>query len=138
MSYILDALRRADAERERGAVPSLQSQQHTVSDDDAAPARPRSLVWAVVVLARRGARAARLELAGRSRAGAARTDRRIDHGARAGPVADASAGAGDAGRRPAGPCTTVGAAPTDAAATPASQPTPHAGRGGAAEREKER
>jgi len=51
MSYILDALRRADAERERGAVPSLQSQQHTIIEDDAAIARPRSLVWAVVVLA---------------------------------------------------------------------------------------
>jgi general secretion pathway protein B len=51
MSYILDALRRADAERERGAVPSLQSQQHTIIEDDAAPARPRSLVWVVVALA---------------------------------------------------------------------------------------
>ena len=51
MSYILDALRRADAERERGAVPSLQSQQHTIIEDDAAPARPRSLVWAVIALA---------------------------------------------------------------------------------------
>jgi len=51
MSYILDALRRADAERERGAVPSLQSQQHTIVEDDAASARPRSLVWAVVALA---------------------------------------------------------------------------------------
>lgn len=52
MSYILDALRRAEAERERGAVPSLQSQQHTIAEDDAAAtARPRSLVWAVVALA---------------------------------------------------------------------------------------
>ncbi len=51
MSYILDALRRADAERERGAVPSLQSQQHTIIEDEAATARPRSLVWAVVALA---------------------------------------------------------------------------------------
>jgi general secretion pathway protein B len=51
VSYILDALRRADAERERGAVPSLQSQQHTIIEDDAATARPRSLVWAVVALA---------------------------------------------------------------------------------------
>jgi general secretion pathway protein B len=51
MSYILDALRRADAERERGAVPSLQSQQHTIADDDAgAPTRSRWLVWAVVAL----------------------------------------------------------------------------------------
>ena len=51
MSYILDALRRADAERERGAVPSLQSQQHTIAEDDAAIARPRSLLWAVIALA---------------------------------------------------------------------------------------
>jgi len=51
MSYILDALRRADAERERGVVPSLQSQQHTIVDDDVATAPPRSLLWAVVALA---------------------------------------------------------------------------------------
>jgi len=52
MSYILDALRRADAERERGEVPGLQSQQHAVldDDDDAAP-RSRPLVWVVVALA---------------------------------------------------------------------------------------
>ena len=37
MSYILDALRRADAERERGKVPGLQSQQHTTLDADEAP-----------------------------------------------------------------------------------------------------
>ena len=49
MSYILDALRRAEAERERGEVPSLQSQQHAVIEDDAAR-RPRPLVWAVVGL----------------------------------------------------------------------------------------
>ena len=36
MSYILDALRRADAERERGAVPSLHAQQSSSlpSDDE--------------------------------------------------------------------------------------------------------
>jgi len=50
MSYILDALRRADAERERGAVPGLQSQQHAIAEDDAASTRPRRLVWAVVAL----------------------------------------------------------------------------------------
>jgi len=51
MSYILDALRRAEAERERGAVPSLQSQQHTViEEDDARAPRPRRLVWVVVGL----------------------------------------------------------------------------------------
>ena len=52
MSYILDALRRADAERERGAVPGLSSQQHAYVEDDASkPQRPRMLVWAVVALA---------------------------------------------------------------------------------------
>ena len=50
MSYILDALRRADAERERGAVPGLQSQQHAIAEDDAATIRPRRLVWAVAAL----------------------------------------------------------------------------------------
>ncbi len=44
MSYILDALRRAEAERERGAVPSLQSQQHTVTEEDEAPARSRLML----------------------------------------------------------------------------------------------
>jgi len=52
MSYILDALRRADAERERGTVPSLHTQQFGVlPGDDEAPSRPRLLVGAVVVLA---------------------------------------------------------------------------------------
>ena len=51
MSYILDALRRADAERERGVVPSLQSQQHTVvEEDDAAVPRSRLLLWVIVGL----------------------------------------------------------------------------------------
>ena len=52
MSYILDALRRADAERERGTVPSLHTQQFgsLPSDDEAAP-RPRLLIGAIVMLA---------------------------------------------------------------------------------------
>jgi general secretion pathway protein B len=51
MSYILDALRRADAERERGVVPGLQSQQHSIAEDDAfAAPRSRWLLWAVVAL----------------------------------------------------------------------------------------
>jgi general secretion pathway protein B len=50
MSYILDALRRADAERERGEIPGLQSQQHTLVPEDEAPARSRAMVWAVVAL----------------------------------------------------------------------------------------
>jgi general secretion pathway protein B len=51
MSYILDALRRAEAERERGAVPGLQSQQHSLEGEDDAPERSRLLVWAVIGLA---------------------------------------------------------------------------------------
>jgi general secretion pathway protein B len=54
MSYILEALRRADAERERerGAVPGLHAQPLSPeSDDDAPPPRQsRALLWAVVVL----------------------------------------------------------------------------------------
>lgn len=56
MSYILDALRRADSERERGAVPSLHSKQIApgVADaDDGDETTPRSvqpLWWAVGVL----------------------------------------------------------------------------------------
>ncbi len=51
MSYILDALRRAEAERERGAVPSLASQQHSIEIEEEAPQRSRGLVWAVIGLA---------------------------------------------------------------------------------------
>ena len=50
MSYILDALRRADAERERGEVPGLQSQQHAMLEDDDAEPRSRPLVWVIVAL----------------------------------------------------------------------------------------
>ncbi|MEO8523336.1 MAG: general secretion pathway protein GspB [Caldimonas sp.] len=51
MSYILDALRRADAERERGEVPGLHTQQFGVlPEDDEAPRRPRLLIAAIVVL----------------------------------------------------------------------------------------
>ena len=52
MSYILDALRRADAERERGEVPGLQSQQQHASldDEEAAPARSRWMLVAIVAL----------------------------------------------------------------------------------------
>jgi general secretion pathway protein B len=51
MSYILDALRRADAERERGTVPSLHTQQFGVlPGDDEAPPRPRLLIGTIVLL----------------------------------------------------------------------------------------
>lgn len=48
MSYILDALRRAEAERERerGQVPGLHSQTLPGADTGAIPARPRWLPWA--------------------------------------------------------------------------------------------
>ena len=53
MSYILDALRRADAERERGAVPSLHTQQYGAlpGDEDDAPRRARVSTIAAVLLA---------------------------------------------------------------------------------------
>jgi general secretion pathway protein B len=47
MSYILDALRRADAERERGAVPGLHAQPD-VSDLEPAARDRRQLLYAVV------------------------------------------------------------------------------------------
>jgi len=54
MSYILDALRRADSERERGAVPSLHSKPVAAAladgDDDVEPRRASPLLWAVVGL----------------------------------------------------------------------------------------
>ncbi len=52
MSYILDALRRADAERERGEVPGLHTQQFGVlPGDNEAPRKPKLLIAATVVLA---------------------------------------------------------------------------------------
>ncbi|HZE90848.1 MAG TPA: general secretion pathway protein GspB [Rhizobacter sp.] len=51
MSYILDALRRADAERGRGAVPSIYSQADLPAPAGrAARSRNALLVWAVVAL----------------------------------------------------------------------------------------
>lgn len=43
MSYILDALRRADAERERGGVPGLHTQAMPEVGDDDGRSRPRGL-----------------------------------------------------------------------------------------------
>jgi general secretion pathway protein B len=46
MSYILDALKKADAERERGSVPGLHSQpQASLTDDDEPLRDTRPLVW---------------------------------------------------------------------------------------------
>nr|MCU0941708.1 general secretion pathway protein GspB [Hydrogenophaga sp.] len=54
MSYILDALRRADAERERGRVPGLHSQVSLPREPQAPRKAPRSRaapVWALAVAA---------------------------------------------------------------------------------------
>lgn len=51
MSYILDALKRADAERERGAVPGLHAQPLAGTTGDLAAARQRSRGWPVGVTA---------------------------------------------------------------------------------------
>jgi general secretion pathway protein B len=51
MSYILDALRRADSERERGAVPDVHAQQDVMEPMDTPPARSNTpMVVAVTVL----------------------------------------------------------------------------------------
>lgn len=47
MSYILDALRRADSERERGAIPGIHAQAAPLlSDEEAGPSRISPWVWA--------------------------------------------------------------------------------------------
>jgi general secretion pathway protein B len=51
MSYILDALRRADAERDRGTVPGLHSQPVPLAAEPPAPHRPVSWVWIAVAVA---------------------------------------------------------------------------------------
>ena len=46
MSYILDALRRADAERERGSVPGIHAQPAMLGEADSeAPRTPRLRLW---------------------------------------------------------------------------------------------
>ena len=46
MSYILDALRRADAERERGSVPGIHAQPAILGEADADASRsPRTGLW---------------------------------------------------------------------------------------------
>jgi general secretion pathway protein B len=47
MSYILDALRKAEAERERGTVPGIHTQP-SFAETPAMPAPPRSRLWLAV------------------------------------------------------------------------------------------
>ena len=49
MSYILDALRRAEADRQRGQVPSLGATQLSTATHDAAQPGRRKLAWMLVV-----------------------------------------------------------------------------------------
>ncbi|RZI84890.1 MAG: hypothetical protein EOP38_07175 [Rubrivivax sp.] len=52
MSYILDALRRADSERERGTVPSIHAPPPPPVGDEVKPPRqaPQALLWVIVAL----------------------------------------------------------------------------------------
>ena len=49
MSYILDALRKADSDRERGAVPGIHTQSAPAGGDSAMPRR-NAMVWAAIVV----------------------------------------------------------------------------------------
>ncbi len=51
MSYILDALKKAEQEREQGAVPGLHAQQVLPGDAPAAPAGLSPLAWAGIGVA---------------------------------------------------------------------------------------
>jgi len=91
MSYILDALRRAEAERERGAVPSLQSHQHAIADDDAErAARPRALVWALVAVTVALLAALAWNLFGRASPSSAQRAGTVEGAATPSPVAPAA------------------------------------------------
>jgi general secretion pathway protein B len=52
MSYILDALRRAESERERGSLPTLHTNPVPagLADDEGAAARSRRWVWGLAVV----------------------------------------------------------------------------------------
>ena len=103
MSYILDALRRADAERERGAVPSLHTQQYGAlpGDEDEAPRRARGATIAALLLA-----VALVAVVGWHYLGDTPPAR---------PVVQAIA-------PPAPPTAVVAAVPNDAASSPATEP----------------
>ncbi|MCJ0763496.1 general secretion pathway protein GspB [Variovorax terrae] len=51
MSYILDALKRADAERERGTVPGLHAQPAALPAHDPAQGRRQPLLWVGLAVA---------------------------------------------------------------------------------------
>jgi general secretion pathway protein B len=61
MSYILDALKRADAERERGAVPGLQS-RHAAMPAAKAGCHPQNRLWLAAAALALGGTAAGLWL----------------------------------------------------------------------------
>jgi len=129
MSYILEALRKADAERERGAVPDIHTQPLFATDREEAPARPR---WVVPLLAASvvlllGALAFVLLRGGNDTTVVARAPQSAPGGAVTAPGSAASAGAASAGATPAGAtpagATPAGAAPASAASASAAPGT---------------
>ena len=113
MSYILDALRRADSERERGAVPSLHAQpEPLLPDDDPAPPRRARWTWGV------GALGVVIVLGGGLVWALSRSDP-----APAAP-APARAGAGPLGAAPSGAAGPAGALAGNAAALPPTSSPP--------------
>ena len=127
MSYILDALRRADAERERGTVPGLHTQQYSaLPDDDEAPARPWLLIGAVAVLSLALAGVVAWNLLGTGAAPArtsAQAQGSVTETAAALPAAGlpavATAPSGAASAAMAAPAPTVSGAPTATASSAA-------------------
>jgi len=65
MSYILDALRRADAERERGGVPGLHTQAMPEPGDEAEPRRRGLRPWHWMVIGLAGGLALAVVMLGR-------------------------------------------------------------------------
>jgi len=128
VSYILDALRRAEAERDRGQVPGLGAQPTLAPAAPATAARPgiaRSLAWAAAVLGLAILLAWALWLraagpAGQASPGAPAVPPMAGDGAASRPPADAAAAA----PAPA-PTNLLAAAPTGVPpAAPAPAPLP--------------
>jgi len=129
MSYILDALRKADAERERGSVPGLHTQPVlAVSPEPPTPRRGVPLTWvaagsAVIV-------AGALAWAWGEHGSAPSRETRREVEAPAAPPAAAApamavAPAPAPAPAPAMPATPVPATPVAAAPRPAAAPTRH-------------
>jgi general secretion pathway protein B len=116
VSLILDALRKADAERERGAVPSLHSQPVAAPSADAPPkteARPNWLWVAIGIVVGLSGAAAWVMLGGDAPpSGTAQTQSPASSGASVSPpVAPASPAAAVAPTTPSSPAAVAEPAP---------------------------